>query len=164
MDNSNKKKADQLGMPQGTAAGRLRKSIILNLLKELKKNYCFQCGAEIENERQLSIEHKIPWLDSEDPNKLFFDLGNIAFSHLTCNVGAARQSIQKNKRGKLEYRGVRIDNRRPDTPYQAVIWNGSKYLKSKNYTLIIDAAKKYDEMSTELFGENALTNKKLGLY
>ena len=87
---NNDKKAAQLGMPIGTASNRLRKSIIFNLLKKAKENFCFQCGAEIETEKELSIEHKIPYLDSEDPQGLFFDLNNIAFSHLSCNVGAAR--------------------------------------------------------------------------
>lgn len=77
-------------MPHGTAQGRLRKSIVFALLKKLGDNYCFQCGAEIEQEKDLSIEHKEPWLDSEEPIKKFFDLENIAFSHLKCNIGAAR--------------------------------------------------------------------------
>lgn len=89
----NKKKSEQLGMPIGTASNRLRKSVIFNLLKQLNQNFCFQCGAEIEFEKELSIEHKVPYLDSEDPKNLFFDLDNIAFSHLKCNVGAARQTM-----------------------------------------------------------------------
>lgn len=87
---NNEKKTDQLGMPIGTASNRLRKLIIFSLLKQTGKNFCFQCGAEIESEKQLSIEHKIPWLDSENPISLFFDLENIAFSHLSCNSSAAR--------------------------------------------------------------------------
>jgi len=42
--------------------------------------------------KELSIEHITPYLDSDDPKKLFFDLNNIAFSHLKCNSGAARQT------------------------------------------------------------------------
>lgn len=44
---------------------------------------------------ELSIEHKTPWLDSEDPKALFFDLNNIAFSHLSCNVSAAKHPNKK---------------------------------------------------------------------
>ena len=48
---------------------------------------------------RLSIEHKIPWLDSDNPKELFFNLEkNIAFSHLSCNISAARQ----NREGKRE--------------------------------------------------------------
>lgn len=92
MKTSNNKKADQLGMPIGTASHKLRKSIIFNLLKKNNENFCFQCGAEIETEKELSIEHKVPYLDSENPVDLFFDLNNIAFSHLNCNIKAARQT------------------------------------------------------------------------
>ena len=87
----NIKKNEQLGMPHGTASNRLKKTIMFELLKEAGKNICFQCGEYIENESDLSIEHKIPWLDSENPVDLFFDLGNVAFSHLSCNVSAARR-------------------------------------------------------------------------
>lgn len=88
----NNKKNEQLGMPYGTANNRLKKSILFNLLKRYNENYCFQCGLEIEKENELSIEHKVPFLDSEDPIKLFFDLDNIAYSHLSCNCSAARQT------------------------------------------------------------------------
>lgn len=79
-------------MPIGTASNRLRKLIIFSLIKEGGKNICFQCGEIIENERDLSIEHKIPYLDSSNPVQLFFDIENIAFSHLSCNIGAARKN------------------------------------------------------------------------
>lgn len=86
----NIKKSEQLGMPIGTANAKLRKSILFNLLKEYNKNICYQCGKVIEFEEDLSIEHKIPWLDSDNPKELFFSLENIAFSHLKCNIKAAR--------------------------------------------------------------------------
>jgi len=87
---SNYKKSAQLGMHHSTASAQLKKKILFDLLKKLGQNYCFQCGAEIESEEELSVEHKIPWLDSDDPKRLFFDLDNIAFSHLSCNISAAR--------------------------------------------------------------------------
>ena len=91
MDNkTNIKKGKQLGMPLGTASARLRKRILFNLLKEAGKNICFQCGKTIDSEEELSIEHKIPWLDSDNPKELFFSMDNIAFSHLNCNIKAAR--------------------------------------------------------------------------
>ena len=90
----NKIRNEQLGMPIGTASARLKKIIMFDLIKKLNQNICFQCGKIIETEENLSIEHKIPYLHSEDPIKLFFDLGNIAFSHLKCNVGAARKNIE----------------------------------------------------------------------
>jgi hypothetical protein len=85
------KKKQQLGTNRRTASATLKKMIMFDLIKRLELNYCFQCGCEIKIVSELSIEHKIPWLDSEKPLELFFDLNNIAFSHLKCNIGAARK-------------------------------------------------------------------------
>ena len=89
---NNDKKAEQLGMPIGTASNKLKKEILFSLLEKYNENYCFQCKQKIESSDVLSIEHKIPYLDSDKPKELFFDLNNIAFSHLTCNVGAKRNT------------------------------------------------------------------------
>lgn len=85
----NKKKSEQLGMPFGTANQRLRKIILFNLVQETQKDNCFQCGKKIENIDNLSIEHKIPWLDNSA--ELFWKLDNIAFSHLKCNISSGRR-------------------------------------------------------------------------
>jgi len=61
-----------------------------DLAKRLDIHWCYQCGAEIESSKDISIEHIIPWLHSEDPKGLFFDLKNVVFSHKSCNYGAAR--------------------------------------------------------------------------
>ena len=71
--------------------GRLRKQIMFRLMQKCGEDICYQCGEKIESIDTLSIEHKIPWLDSEDPAGLFFDLDNLAFSHMSCNFGAARK-------------------------------------------------------------------------
>ena len=92
---SNKEKAKQLGMPQGTAANRLRKMIMFSMMIALELDNCWQCGEKIEHVSDLSIEHKIPWLHSDDPIGLYFDLDNIAFSHLKCNVGSGRRYINR---------------------------------------------------------------------
>lgn len=92
MNESNKKKKQQLTMHIGTASAQLKKNIMFDLLKQLNKNICHQCKKEISTVKELSIEHIIPYLDSGDPVKLFFDLSNIAFSHLKCNCSAARQT------------------------------------------------------------------------
>lgn len=86
------KKMIQLGIPVGTAQHRLRKSILYACIVKLAENVCYRCNTLIENEDELSIEHKIAWLDSEDPIKLFYDLDNIAFSHLSCNSRVARRN------------------------------------------------------------------------
>lgn len=81
------KKHDQLGMNYGTASYRLVKDLLFDKVKDTP---CHQCGGVLEREN-FSIEHKTPWLDSEDPTKLFFDLDNISYSHLSCNTSAARR-------------------------------------------------------------------------
>lgn len=103
---TNLKKHLLLEMNYGTATHQLKKLILFDLLKQTNKNICFQCNKEIENINDLSIEHKKPWLNSETPKELFWDLNNIGFSHLKCNILAAikikglkHPSIESYKRG-----------------------------------------------------------------
>jgi hypothetical protein len=79
-------KYDLLGEPIGTATGRLRKSIMFELIWKLDLDKCYRCGQKIKSVEELSIEHKVPWQSADDPKKAFFDLDNIAFSHLHCNT------------------------------------------------------------------------------
>lgn len=97
-----KKKSEQLGMNFSTAQHQLRKNVMFALMIRCGLNNCHQCGKKIETPKDLSIEHKIPWLDSENPKDLFWDLNNLAFSHLTCNVRAADHS-----RNHLKKHGVK---------------------------------------------------------
>ena len=82
------KKAKQLGMPFGTACNRLRKELLFKLAKLCGLDTCGRCGERIEKADDLSIDHKIDWLDT-DPD-LFWDLDNIQFSHKTCNRKARK--------------------------------------------------------------------------
>ena len=84
------KKTEQLGMNPSTAAHGLKKSILFNFAKMLGYAWCYQCATEIKDIDKFTIEHKNPWLDSENPVDNFFDLDNIAFSHASCNYSAAR--------------------------------------------------------------------------
>jgi hypothetical protein len=95
MSKGNKVKAAALGMSHGTAANRLRKMILFSLVCRLSLNMCYQCGGEILSVNDLSIEHKEPWLRADDPSQSFFNLDNIAFSHLSCNSGAAFSAKKK---------------------------------------------------------------------
>ena len=88
---SSKKQNLQLGGNYSTLMHHLRKSIMFDLCVQAGQNLCYQCYEPIEDIAEFSIEHKIPWLDSETPRELFFDLDNIAFSHLLCNTTAARR-------------------------------------------------------------------------
>lgn len=85
------KKNDQLGMNVGTASNRLVKDLLFSYVKGTP---CYHCGGKLGRDN-FSIEHKTPWLDSEDPLGLFFDLDNVTFSHLSCNSAAARKPTKK---------------------------------------------------------------------
>lgn len=90
------KKQKQLGINPGTARNKLVKLLLFDMANKLNQLNCFQCGKKIKNIDDFTIEHKIPWLDSNNPKELFFNLDNIAFSHKVCNIKAAR----KNKKSK----------------------------------------------------------------
>lgn len=89
---NNVKKSETLGMPHGTASHRLRKMILFKYVVLAGDNYCFKCGAEIESVNDLSIEHKYPWEGVSA--ELFWNLENIAFSHIKCNVPDRRYRLR----------------------------------------------------------------------
>ena len=101
----NKRKSEQLGINFGTASGRLRKDVMFHLLQKHGENVCYRCKEFIETVKELSIEHKRAWLDSEDPVGLFFDLENVAFSHLSCNISESR--TRNGRRSRQECQAVR---------------------------------------------------------
>ena len=86
-------KTRALGINFGTASNRLRKTILYSMLYgKIYDRNCFRCGQEIEDVDDMSIEHKDPWQSATDPKAAFFDLENIAFSHLRCNYGEGNRS------------------------------------------------------------------------
>lgn len=89
--NINKIKEEQLRMNPGTASYRLVKDVLFKFICDTGNNKCYHCGEEMSRE-DYSIEHKTPWLHSENPVDLFFDLDNISFSHMGCNRKAARKA------------------------------------------------------------------------
>ena len=94
---SNAKKARLLGMPFGTASHRLRKAVLFGILQETERNVCFRCDQAIATIDDLSMEHKQAWQSAPDPQAAFFDVKNIAFSHLSCNIGARREDTHCKK-------------------------------------------------------------------
>lgn len=89
MTRGNATKARLLGMPYGTACNQLRKKILFRVLcGRILSRDCFRCGQPIESVEELSVEHKVPWQSAADPVASFFDLDNIAFSHLRCDSWA----------------------------------------------------------------------------
>lgn len=76
-------KSEQLGIPFGTACHRLRKAVMFSLVARLGEDKCFKCGEQIASANDMTIEHKQPWQGVS--SELFWDVGNIAFSHPWCN-------------------------------------------------------------------------------
>ncbi len=125
---SNKKK-NQLGMNASTASARLIKDILFSKISHEK---CFRCGKLMERDN-FSIDHKIAWLNTENPLDLFFDLDNIAFSHLKCNVEAAKRykkyendearRIARNSQESEKWHNLSVEQRKAD--------RRARYLKYK---------------------------------
>lgn len=90
---SNDVKRDTLGMSPSTATSRLRKVLLFNLLKKHEENLCFRCGLAILKEEDLSVDHIKPWQGVS--SELFWDLENIAFSHLKCNSAVTRWTDER---------------------------------------------------------------------
>jgi len=110
---NNAKKANQLGMPYGTATNKLRKAILFSLICRLGENRCFQCGNPINAIEDFSIEHMTPWQGADDPRAAFFDVKNISYSHIKCNISASSKPWKKWSSEK-EGRRMRMRRRRED--------------------------------------------------
>lgn len=91
------KKKKQLGIHPSTASNRLIKDLLYRYIS-YDSVVCHQCGEPMTRDT-FSVEHKIPWLDSDDPAGMFYDLSNIAYSHLACNIAAIRRKKSAAKCG-----------------------------------------------------------------
>jgi len=90
---SNKRKAEQLGMSSyGKARNILNNSILFKLVKDSGENICYRCKQPITDTKNLTVDHKEPYLYSENATELFFDLDNVAFSHKSCNCKNTRSN------------------------------------------------------------------------
>jgi hypothetical protein len=92
---TSRRRAEQLEMDYGTASARLKKALMLHLLQRLNEDKCFRCMQPITKPEELSIDHKESWLDVSPG--LFWDLSNVAFSHLRCNT-ADRHAPSANRK------------------------------------------------------------------
>ena len=89
---STEKKTAFLGMPLGTAASRLRKRVMFTMAQKLGEDVCFRCGRKIQTPEEFSLDHKEPW--EGVGIELFWDLENIGFSHLDCNIKSQRRNLR----------------------------------------------------------------------
>lgn len=89
---STKKREEKLGMNDTRARKILNKDLLFHFAKQLNRGDCYRCGKEMKRE-DFTVDHIENWLNSDDPISLFFDIDNIAFSHLSCNRSAQRTLI-----------------------------------------------------------------------
>lgn len=89
-----KKKSAQLGMAFSKANYILSRDILFSFSQKLGYTQCVHCKTLLIR-TTFSIEHIIPWQDSATPFELFFDISNITFSCLSCNVKASRRYHKK---------------------------------------------------------------------
>ena len=104
------KKKGQLGMNPSTASARLIKDLLWDFIVSSGKDVCVKCGQKMTRQT-FSIEHVVPWLDSEDPISTFFDTKNIAYSHMSCNFRDARKkTITEHSTVAMYAKGCRCDD------------------------------------------------------
>ena len=88
---SKSKKTQQLGMNPSTASGRLVKDLLFDFV-ERSGIRCHRCDKELTRDT-FSIEHKEAWLDSANPVDTYFNIENITYSHLSCNIKSSRNGV-----------------------------------------------------------------------
>jgi hypothetical protein len=83
-------------MDPGTARNHLITDLLFDFALRAGHK-CHRCNQPLTR-ATFSVDHILPWLDSPNPMDLFFDLRNIAYSHLACNSRAGRRSDKQGKR------------------------------------------------------------------
>lgn len=85
----NKEATTQLGMSHGHASSRLKKQLLFSYIQRCGDDICYRCKQPIDSIEKFSIDHIEPWFRND--TALFWDLNNIAFSHLSCNIAEGNQ-------------------------------------------------------------------------
>jgi hypothetical protein len=174
--------AQRLGMDLAAARKKLVNYILLDFLQQLGQDNCWQCGRKIQSVSDLTIEHIEPWSSSEDPVAAYFDLKNISFSHKSCNSQKIRNNPQS-RYCNAQDAEVAKDRIKSPTGYRYVMlykhkdfpirymarvphWVNGKRIKThfgKAKNTPLEAALDADQIMTQLYGDQAVTNKLLGL-
>lgn len=87
-----KEHAKTLGHNQIAHATRvLKNEIIWDFLLKTGATLCYRCNKPL-TKQNWTIDHIIPWRNSQNPKLRFFDISNIAYSHLSCNSTANKHN------------------------------------------------------------------------
>jgi hypothetical protein len=141
-------------MPRGTANARLRKKVLFELLRSVGKNICYRCEQPITISEDLAIEHVEDWKEDDE---LFWKLTNIAFSHLECSSGAARQE------GKRMLVDVTIENEQgeelPTFHHQGGIYIAGRKGERYNLRITNQTAERLEVVAT-VDGRDVISGEK----
>lgn len=91
-----KKIEELLGEKLSTAQSKFNKLLIFELAKRCHMDTCFRCGEKITDIADFTIDRKESWILSDDPSKVFYDIGNIAVSHAKCNYEVGTKTYVNN--------------------------------------------------------------------
>jgi len=91
IDKKGQVKSKLLGMSFHTARARLERDLLFKFATELG-HVCYRCQQPMPRDN-FSVDHMENWSTAESPIKAYFDLKNVAFSHIHCN--AANTSKRK---------------------------------------------------------------------
>lgn len=116
-----------LGMRFSSARARLERSLLFKLAVECGYK-CYRCGGELTKET-FSVEHKQPWMRSSDPAGSFFDLENISFSHMRCNLEDMISRIRKYPNRREQARTAKRKRWESMTPEQRTEFRRNQYIK-----------------------------------
>ena len=150
-----------LGTAYSTANNKLIKKIIYYYIKK-QGITCYKCGNAM-SENDWSIEHKHPWLYSDDPVKNFFDLDNIGYSHSSCNFDNSRKAVTKGCPSISSYnKGCRCEGCVSLMARNSARWKKNKKLvanPSESGGRILKRSEKSDErrQGKQQLGENVST-------
>jgi hypothetical protein len=149
-------RAALLGMPYGTAEKHLRKSMLHALAQQCGKDICRWCQTKIESHSDLAVVHLHDWADDA---ALYWDLNNVAFSHVSC--AAERGGIQQED--QMERLKVIIEdeqgNQLPGVSHDGQIYVAGKKDQRYNVRVVNTTGKRVLTVIT-VDGRNVLTGKK----
>lgn len=87
------RKRRALGRHHAGAQQSLIRALAFEYLYLMQNGKCWRCKEDL-GKGAWHLDHKIAWLNSDDPKKNFYDIRNLAASHPECNMShSAKQKL-----------------------------------------------------------------------